>query len=278
MAISASPPILQSLPPEIVEKIFVQSENFSLSIVSRRLYSILSKPVVRLHFCTHIFYWGNPKRLTQTNFSRMKNLQTEILAQTWFTNEFSSKVEKAVLALQESAYQKSVAEANMYNETHSDSWHSPGKNKVTCDFVRLPRHALSGPWTNDNINFLHRLMRWNARRGTADGDMAEKGMRAAILEGKPEPVKLLSEPQIGVELDQELLQLAVIAGGCNRAIVKIFVYAALEDESLIYWQDKKLLKWARQKTKEGDEKGQWLSQLLDTEGEEVSEDEFEFYF
>ena len=208
----------------------------------------------------------------------MTNLQSDIFARRWFTNDFSSKVEAAVLNLQESEYQQRVTETKLHNETHTDSWQSPGKNKVTCAFATLPRYALSGPWTDDKIDFLHRLMRWNARRGTADRDMAEKGMRDAIIEGKPEAVKLLSEPRIGVELDQEFLRLAVVAGGCNRAIVKMIAHAALEDEDLIYWYDKKLLKWARKKAGEGDEKGQWLLHLIETEGGEVSEDEYEFYF
>ncbi len=278
MAGSLSPPGLQSLAAETLEEVYIQSENLSLPLVCRRFHLLLSKSIVRLHFCTHMLYRGNPTRINSTDISRMSDLQTDVFAQKWFTLDFSSELETAVLKLQEPAYQKRVAEAELHNRTHSDSWQSPGKNKVICTFAKLPRHALSGPWTDDRVNFLLRLMRWNAKRGMYDIDIADKGMRDAIIEGRPEIVKLLSESVIGVELDQELLRLAVIDGGCNKAIVKLFAYAALEDETSIDWRDKKLRQWARKKTNKGDEKGAWLLDLMDSNGDNVSEDEYEFYF
>lgn len=278
MAASTSPPSIQSLVPEILEEIFIQSENLSLPLVCRRFHLLLSKSIVRLHFCTHVFYNGNPRRVNPADTSRMVDLQTDVFAQKWFTLDFLLEVETAVLKLQEPAYQKRVAEAELHNKSHSNSWQSPGKNKVICTFAKLPRQALSGPWTDDKVNFLLRLMRWNAKCGMYDRDIAYKGMRDAIIEGRPEVVKLLSDSVIGVELDQELLRLAVIDGGCNKAIVKMFAYAALEDELSINWRDKKLRQWARKKVNEGDEKGEWLLDLMDSNGDNVSDDEYEFYF
>ncbi len=278
MATSSNPSNLLSLVPEILEEIFVYSESLSLPLVCRRFHLLLSNSIVRLHFCTHVFYHGNRLRVNAADVSRMTDLQTDVFAQKWFTNGFSSEVETAVLKLQQPAYQKRVAEAKLHNETHSDSWQSPGRNKVICTFAKLPRHALSGPWTDDKVNFLLRLMRWNAKRGMYDMDMANKGMRDAIIEGRPEVVKLLSEPVIGVELDQELLRLAVIAGGCNKAIVKMFAHATFQDEISISWRGKKLRQWARRKVNEGDERGEWLLHLIESNGDGVSEDEYEFYF
>ena len=80
----------------------------------------------------------------------------------------------------------------------------------------LPRHVLSGPWTDDKIDFL-RLMRWNAKRGMYDQDIAKKGTRDTITEGQLEVVKLISGSVIGVELNQELLRLAIIEGGLQQS-------------------------------------------------------------
>ena len=175
-------PDLQSLLPEILEEIFVESENLSLPLTCRRFHLLLSKSVVRLHFCTHAFYKGNPQRIKQSDFSRIVHLQTKIFAQKWFTSDFSSKVETAVLKLQEPAYQKRVAEANLRNKSSTNSWHSPGKNKVICSFgAQLPLQALSGPWTDEKVSFLHRLMRWNAKGNIYDKDAAFQGLRDAII-------------------------------------------------------------------------------------------------
>lgn len=274
MAASPSSPGLQSLAAETLEEIYIQSENLSLPLLCRRFYLLLSKSIVRLRFCTHMLYHGNPKRINSTDVDRMSYLQTGVFAQKWFTLDFSSAVETAVLKLQEPAYQKRVAETELHNRTHSDSWQSPGKNKVICAFAQLPRHLLSGPWTDDRVDFLLRLKRWNAKWGRYDRDIADQGMRRAIIEGRPGVVKLLSEPAIGVELDQELLRLAVIDGGCNKAVVKMFAYAALDGEVHIDWRDKKLRQWARKKINEGDEKGAWLLDLMDSNGDNVSEDEY----
>lgn len=93
---------------------------------------------------------------------------------------------------------------------------------------------------------------------------------------RPEAVVLLSQPSIGIPLDQRLLRLAVLKGGCNKAIVKMF---AEYDNGApdVDWGDKRLWKWAERKEDEGDERGTWLLEMLETGGEEFSENEFEFY-
>ena len=129
---------------------------------------------------------------------------------------------------------------------------------MICAFgAKLPMQALNGPWTDDDVNFLHRFRLLTARWRTCDEDTAYQGMKDAIIQGRPEVVKLLSDPSIGVQLDHDFFRLAILKFGCNKSIVKIFVHAALRDEISIGCSDKKLRQWALKKEEEGDEKDTW---------------------
>lgn len=174
---------LQTLPLEILEPIHIQSENLALIYVCRRFHTALSVNAVCLHFCTNVFYHGNPKRVGPDR-SNMIRLQIAILSSKWFTLEFSVQVENAVKKVQEHAYQQNKAAAKAFNDTCSNEWRSPGANKVLCTFgTYLPRHSLYGPWTDYKVNFLRRLVQWNAKVAWQDLDAAERGIQEAILGG-----------------------------------------------------------------------------------------------
>lgn len=266
---------LQTIPLEILEPIYIQSENLAFIYVCRRFYSALNVDNVRLRFCTNTFYRGNPKRSQSDGASRI-HLQTAILSNKWFTLELSAQIENAVKKLQEREHRQKEAEAKAYSATHLDSWRSARAHKVLCaDGVTLPRRLLYGPWTDDKINFLARLVRWNAKATSQDSGAAERGIQEAIMEGRPDVVILLSQPSIGIPLDMRLLRLAVLKGGCNKSIVKMFA-AFASGAPDVDWSDRRLWAWALKKADEGDEKGLWLLEMLKTNGEMFSDDECDF--
>lgn len=88
-----------SLAPELLEKIFIRSESLSMPKVSRHFYKSLSSEIVRLRFCTHVFYHGKPGMGTNATSERLGILQTQIFQQKWFSLEFAKKVGSRCVSL-----------------------------------------------------------------------------------------------------------------------------------------------------------------------------------
>ena len=91
----------------------------------------------------------------------MADMQTEIFIQKWFTYEFSSNVEPAVLERHNRASHIMFAPAKLHTESPF-TWKSSDKNLMFCDEeAQLPLHVLSEPWTDDKVKLLQRLVRWS---------------------------------------------------------------------------------------------------------------------
>lgn len=87
---------LVKLPVELLEEIYVLSETHALAHVCRSSYIALSSESARLRFCTRLFYLGNPRKDPEQKSVCLRDEQTKILAQEWFTAEFATKVKAAV--------------------------------------------------------------------------------------------------------------------------------------------------------------------------------------
>lgn len=243
-----SVPSLNNLPPEILEKIFLESENLDLQKVSRRFYHIINDDIVLLQFCTKIFYEG---RLSED--VKVANLQNSILSHPCFTSDFAARVEQAVLKLQEPDLQKFATDKWVWNDCSE-------QNQIRCaNGTRLPRRLLLGPWTNDNISLLDRLMRWEAIVSPDDRDAAGRGMTNAIMEARPKVVDLLRSY---VKLDQTYLKLAVLKAGCDISIVRMFSCHLELFVPHLHWQDKEIMSWARNEAKIENEGALWLLRYI----------------
>lgn len=89
---------LEAMPAEILQKIFVYSMNVYLPQVSRILRAVLDNEYVRLCFSESVFIeaywiWHHSTQDREHHACSARNL---LLAQPWFTYEFSSKVEAAI--------------------------------------------------------------------------------------------------------------------------------------------------------------------------------------
>lgn len=100
------------LPIEVLEMIFIRSENLDMMFVNRQFHASCGSELVRLRFCAHVFYHGRErnkppiprcpsKKCTpiRTFRTHMGMLQTRILRQKWFTADFAKRVEGMVTRL-----------------------------------------------------------------------------------------------------------------------------------------------------------------------------------
>lgn len=84
------------LPVELLEEIHILPETRALAHVCRSSYIALSSEFARLRFCTRLFYLDNSRKDPDQEGVRLRDEQSKILAQEWFTVDFATKVKAAV--------------------------------------------------------------------------------------------------------------------------------------------------------------------------------------
>ena len=103
---------LLGLPQEILEQIYVHSENPSLPQTSRQLYQALSSRFIRLQFCSHIFSkdfkssqdFADPRFQADSYYGKdLVRLQTFLLQRTWFDASFAQRLEEITPTLRSRA-------------------------------------------------------------------------------------------------------------------------------------------------------------------------------
>lgn len=147
----------------------------------------------------------------------------------------------------------------------------------------VPAKLLRPPWTEDKVLLLDFLLNAGAtidRIGSCDGELASDGLLDAVRTGHVAAVNaLLMRPvgrQInirtfpptpskfsysyeGVAPEVKHLRAAVIAGGCNKAIVTALIDNASQFEKL---RDPEIYSWVHEKKQQGNEIGYWLEAKL----------------
>lgn len=92
--VSSSPFV--RLPVELLEEIYVLSEIHALLHVCRSFYIALNSESTRLRFCTRLFCYDNPCKDPDQKDACLRDEQTKIVAQKWFTADFTIRVKAAV--------------------------------------------------------------------------------------------------------------------------------------------------------------------------------------
>lgn len=134
---------------------------------------------------------------------------------------------------------------------------------------RLPRKLLSGPWTQDKVQFL-RFLLWTTSM-TVDWNNPEvcqlvlEGRRQAFTESNLEAVELFNHVRrLGRPPSLETVRFAVMEGRCDRSIVYDTLRTAYRwrsrDEN---WQCNELDEWCEQRILENDNRGWWLRNILE---------------
>ena len=265
---------LSKLPLEILEPIFILSENIALQHVCRRLYYVLNDDTVILRFCTRLFS-SNYVLIEEADMSisyekemeilaAVGDAQSTVLSRKWFTLDFVVRLEPEVLGLQDPAFQIRAAAEKLRNE--SMPYYKENKIRLAPGTL-VPRRAFRGPWTDYNANFLKRLCDWGVSMSW-DYDAAQEGMECAITEGRPDMVELLEwlHPAVALIKQQKYYRQAVMLGGCNRTIIEMFVR---KDDPFtwhpksIQMNDSQVMDWAWLGAEAGGEDAIWLLEFIE---------------
>ena len=147
--------------------------------------------------------------------------------------------------------------------------------KWKCPLVhtetKIPLKLLRGPWTEDRISFLYALKVGGAkvdRESKLFREIGKQGLMEAIREDNYPAIWMIkrasfdfnfncAHPSLMLMPDIEHLRLAVIERGCRKDIVGCLLNMKNKIAT-----DPALVNWAEEKKEQGDEKGQWLLEIL----------------
>ena len=256
-----APGLFGSLPKELLEKIFVRSQNVDLPMVSRHFYQSLSSNFIRLRFCTHVFYHGKePDGFYTPDHVGLAPVQTRIFRKKWFSNNFAKKVEREVLRLQ--------SRDHLPMELPDGQQRCYDLHRVSVAFnTEIPHVLIQGTWTNSKVKLCNRLIRWGAV-GSHRRDGISQGMTDAIAEQKPPAVRMLHE-RFRMPFTHENFRQAVFFGS-NKDIVEMIVDAHANPPRgqlrFIDWDDEDVWHEGRCMVARENPQGQWLLDILESWG------------
>ncbi|KAL8725317.1 MAG: hypothetical protein Q9181_006456 [Wetmoreana brouardii] len=233
---------LEGLPTEILESIFLYSQNFALPSASLTLCRALASPHLKHLTLSSILAASDDE---PTDLGRK---QSELLRCRWMDLAMLRRAQK---------------DHNLSTLTYG------------CE---VPTKVLHGPWTYEKIEMLRLLKMLRAKldwEASNNGEVADQSLKEAIIQGNAPIVDLLlnrrapyrSTCTCTVPVTQEHLRLAVLQGGCRQNIIDDILHAGRVQCGLpdLHVGDNDIWDWAIQKKEEGDERGSWLLELISAE-------------
>ncbi|KAF2817156.1 uncharacterized protein BDZ99DRAFT_10278 [Mytilinidion resinicola] len=130
---------------------------------------------------------------------------------------------------------------------------------------QIPRKLLCGPWTPDKSAFLYFLTFVGLRAPRSCESIANEGLREAVSQQSPLAVAALVSPCVMARPTTKLLRSAVIDHDCHLAIVRLLL-TPWEDGTgtppFLDFQDAELLRWIETQKSRENHKGSWLGAAL----------------
>ena len=210
---SASPCLLEIFPVEILEQIYLYSENPSFALVNKQIFQCLSSQSTRLRFCVRLFsYGGGPAPYENNERAEiLRHAQTVVFQQPWFSNNFARKLQREVLRLQK--VPERIVDPRRYRAT---------RRVRVVSLTQIPRELmLQKPWGPAKVKLIHRLLKWGAVIPTRPKYIARDAMMNAIVENKYLAVNLLYEYG-KVRFHHKHFQAAILVD-CDRRIVEMII-------------------------------------------------------
>lgn len=253
---SAPPCLLETFPAEILEQIYLYSENPSFAFVTKQISQCLSSEFIQLQFCVPLFsvksgVWG----LGQEGNARIPGRTLALVfQQPWFSKKFARKVRREVKRL------RNVQQERVDRSTrHPDrSMHDPSRF-FRADFLdEIPGGLLLGkPWDRAKVNFIRGLLNWGATIPTKPRSTAPAAMMYAIYERQYLAVELLHNTG-KVCFDHRHFR-AAIMNTCERRIVEMIVESNNnQPEPFIDPFDRRIYRWAMELEWDGDPMGRQI--------------------
>ena len=210
---SASPCLLETLPLEVLTKIYLYSGNLSLASVNKHISKCLSSQFVRIQFCVPLF-WDPPDPSPFHNNEAAKKVgraQTLVFQQSWFSNNFARKLQREIMRLQK---------ARLGTINHPEG--RPYCRVRASFFAEIPRELLlQKSWGPTKVKLLHRLLRWGVRLPNKPYHIQPEAMLNAILKNNYRAVNILHNHG-GVDFHHKHFQAAVLHD-CERRIIEMIL-------------------------------------------------------
>ena len=272
---------LEQLPTEVLQSIFEYSANVDLPLASPRLASQLEsrhlhhsltstilQPVLRRYVRDRYLFDRYVEASDRELRAAVRLMESKFFTwrffQSWLHEEFESRhlLSHCLDALGVGMDELTLATQEEW------TWRLL---KPSPDLLP-PLKLLHGPFTQDNIRFLHVLC---CGFGELPEDVSQQflyiateGWKQAISEGAVDAVKAIGS--LGLKPDTDLLRIAVIDSGCNKDVVRTLADQAKDmlvgpmevDLMDVDFLDPPLWLWAENAQANGDEKGPWLKDLL----------------
>ncbi|CAK4031481.1 Hypothetical predicted protein [Lecanosticta acicola] len=256
---------LEKLPAEVLQQIFDHSANIELPLVSRQLLFKLSKSQHLQHHLTSRILapvLGHPNtEVTARDLSdATRLLNSRFVTWDFFAFWLRNQPEAGSIASRPSVDSADVEYRQLWSAL-----------APTPDLLP-PKKLLFPPFTQDKVEFLAVLaqgIRDVAANDASYGEVAYNGLVAAIQSAQPEMISMLLG--MGVNVDTELLRIAVTEAGCNEDIVRMLIEHSGHDNNesashagtrcvsgSIDLLDPALWAWAEKATEAKAGKGEWL--------------------
>lgn len=238
------------LPVELLEDIYILSETLALLHVCQRFYICLSSRSTRLRFCTRLFYIDNPRKDPDERGLCLRDKQTKILAQEWFTLDFAISLKAAVKHIHASDRFGDTVRLELSTIAYSDT--EPNAQTGFFLFFRgihLPARLLCEPWGQSKFDLLGQLYICGLRINPLDKLKCYESMKGAIAENNWEALKILL--MIGPDLDLKVFK-DLILSGRGSIVRKLFGW--VRNSSPVCCGDGEILEWVRNHGKEELEK------------------------
>ncbi|KAF2817546.1 uncharacterized protein BDZ99DRAFT_431710 [Mytilinidion resinicola] len=257
---------LDRLPTEILEEIFKLSLwSLDLPLASPHLASKLASNHCYLGVCSAYLSAPIGDRILQTK------IQSRIFACRFMTWEFfktfitRSYEEAGCVCGNDGCWRPIWPPA--FSDPASMQFtmgHLPQLSYIKC---RIPMKLLHGPWTEERTQFLRFLI----ETSSMTVDWADKETRRLAVQGKKEAILTRNHNvvdlfnhnrRLGKPPSLDLVQFAVLEGGCDRTIVFDIMNTA-RTWGFRHWASDVLDDWVKKAVKEGNPKGAWLRVKLE---------------
>ncbi|KAF2839947.1 hypothetical protein M501DRAFT_1016034 [Patellaria atrata CBS 101060] len=244
---------LEQLPNEIIQTIFLESQNVDLPGCSPHLTRVLNSEHMYLEFCVQT-YLKEDDEDGQFWFPISRGLPQR----RFFTFQFWGKLENRLVSTIE------LLRANGDDIEALKYW-----------AYEIPVKLLSGPWkTNESLdedqNFkflsdLHRKKLWPPLEGKGVMQAMIQGIRNAVMCNNQRVFNILISFGLHFDLYEgtkdftELIRYAVIECGCNEDMVG----PLLRHSPVTFdYMDPELWAWVERNKDTGNGKGEWLMEIL----------------
>ncbi|KAI9675264.1 MAG: hypothetical protein M1817_001166 [Caeruleum heppii] len=222
--------MLESLPAELIQPIFLFSENINLPLSSPYIAAALSTERIYLSILLKAFALS----ISDSDQQRYANLQSTLLSRRWMNLI---------------VWRRFMEDWDSRRESAESS--SPDLFIRFVEGTALPSKVLHGPFGPsgaDKTSLLGEFVRGGARvdwENSSSGEVATAGLHEAILASDGGAVAWLLSPGSNIVPNKSHLIAVITTNGCNRHIADCVICAASRARSIDF-EDQDLLAWVDQ--------------------------------